>query len=395
MDRFDRLASTPRMAIAALLAALAASGCSSGTTGPTTLARAIAVADLDGDGRLDVLTALASSDPAASFLSARIQVPGAPGTFATPVRSPTGLVPVAMALGDLDGDGLPDVAVADAGAGPSGYGVDVQYRIPGSPGAYTAPLVLPTGTLVPADVAIADLDGDGRNDVVVAASGAAAVQVFFQTGPGRFAAAVAIPVDGDPTAVAAGDLTGAGRQDLVVATSNGRVSVLLHGAAPGTFLPAVSYAAGTSPFAVRVADLDGDGRPDVVVADFAGALLVFRQAPIGGGVLLPAVRHATLGFGSCAIALGDVDGDGRLDVVVANAGPPGDPGSVSVFLQRTPGTLGVPMLYAGYWGPLSVALGDLNGDGLLDLAVADGGPAVRFQSPALPGFFLPPVWLLE
>jgi hypothetical protein len=383
--------------LAALLAVLALGACSSGTSSaPYTLARSIAVADLDGGGQPDVLTAISSSDPAGSFLSARIQVPAAPGTFAAPVRSPTGLVPVAMAVGDLDGDGLPDVAVADAGAGAAGYGVDVQYRLPATPGAFSAPVVLPLGSLVPVDLTLADLDGNGRKDVVVAASGASAVQVFFQQPSGSFAPAVAVPAGGEPTAVAAGDLTGSGRLDLVVATANGRVSVLLHGATTGTFLPPVTYLAGTNPAAVRLADMDGDGRLDVVVADLAGAVLVLLQSPSGGGVLLPVASYPTLGFASCALAIGDVDGDGRNDVVVANAGPPGDPGSVSVLLQAgAPGHLAVPMVYAGYWGPLSVALGDLDGDGRLDIAIADGGPSIRFQSPALPGFFLPPVWLYE
>jgi hypothetical protein len=61
--------------------------------------------------------------------------------------------------------------------------------------------------------------------------------------------------------------------------------------------------------------------------------------------------------------------------------------------HAVPGQLGPPVRYRGYWGPLSVALGDLNGDGLLDMVVADGAPYVRFQSTVTPGLFLPPTWL--
>ncbi len=377
-----------------LLAALVVSACSS-STGTGYLAQAVAVADLDGDGRPDILSAMAAAPPP-GILSARIQAPGAAGTFANPVRSPTGGDPVAVAVGDLDGDGLPDVAVADAAAAADGsHSVDVQFRVAGTPGAFSAPVALPLGTLTPRDLALADLDADGRLDIAVAAAGSNDVQVLFQQAPGSFAAPVGFPVGGGPTAVAGAALLGTGGTDLVVVTANGKLSVLLHGPAPGTFLPAVSYAAGTSPAAVQVADMNGDGFRDVLVANLDGTLLVFLQAPVGDGTLLPPVVHDTLDYGSCSIAIGDIDGDGRPDVVVANAGPPGYPGSVSVFMQdhAVPGQLGLPVRYPGYWGPLSVALGDLDGDGLLDMVVADGTPYIRFQSTVAPGLFLPPAWL--
>jgi hypothetical protein len=382
------------LAAGSLLAALLLAACSS-STGTGYLAQSIVVADLDGDGRPDILSAIAAAPPPA-FLSARIQAEAAPGTFANPVQSPTGGDPVAIAVGDLDGDGLPDVAVADAAAAADGsHAVEVQFRVAGTPGAFSAPVALPFGTLTPRGLALADLDGDGRLDIAVAAAGSGDIQVLFQQTPGTFAPRVGFPVGGEPTAVAGARLTGAGGADLVVVTANGKLSVLLHGSAPGTFLPAVSYAAGTSPAAVQVADMNGDLLPDVVVADFDGTLLLFLQAPAGDGTLLPPAVYETLDYGSCSIAIGDIDGDGRPDVVVANAGPPGYPGSVSVFMQDhvVPGRFGLPVRYPGYWGPLSVALGDLNGDGLLDMVVADGTPYVRFQSTVAPGQFLPPTWL--
>jgi hypothetical protein len=185
--------------------------------------------------------------------------------------------------------------------------------------------------------------------------------------------------------------------DLVVATANGKVSVLLHGSSAGTFLPGVDYPAGTSPAAVQVADLNGDGRPDILVADYLGSLIVLPQSPAGDGTFQAAVSHGTHTPGSCSLAVGDLDGDGRPDVVVANAGPPGDPGSVSVFLQdpATPGVLKPPVLYRGYWGPLWVVIGDLDGDGRPDLVVADGAPYIRYQVPGAPGEFLPPTWLRQ
>jgi len=381
-----------------LVSSLVAAGCESSSSGTGFITQSVAVVDLSGTGHLTVLSANAASPQSQSFLVARIQESTTPVAFQAPVRSATGLAPVAMVAGDLNGDGLVDVAVADRAAVNGNHFVDVQFQAAGSPGSFSAPVELPLGVLLPHDLALADLDGDGKLDIAVAASGTSAVQVFFQGAvAGSFGPAIAYAVGGEPAAVATADLIGSGRADLVVATANGKVSVLLHGPSPGTFLPGVDYPAGTNPAGVQVGDLNGDGRPDILVADYLGALVVLLQSPAGDGTFQAAVSYDTRTPGSCSLALGDLDGDGRLDVVVANAGPPGYPGSVAVFLQdpATPGALKPAVLYRGYWGPLWVAIGDLDGDGRPDLVVADGEPYIRYQNPTTPGEFLPPTWLRQ
>ena len=245
---------------------------------------------------------------------------------------------------------------------------------------------------------MADLNGDTYPDVVVAADGASSVLLFTQAVTGRtFNAPVSLAVGGAPTSVAIADVNGDGLPDLVVATSAGVVSVLL-GNGDGTFQAHVDYTVGPNPVSVKVADLDGDGRPDLIVANNGTSLapttkglsiLLQNAAPAAAGTFGAAVTYDVGDAGSTCVAVGDLNGDGKPDIVVSNFGLPGLPGSVSVLLQdpASPGTFKAPVLYTGLQGPTSVAIGDLNGDGLPDLVIGDGGLFVRLQTPGQPGLF--------
>jgi hypothetical protein len=292
------------------------------------------------------------------------------------------------------------VAVACGASATSSFEVDVHLQSTSRPGSFGAPLVLSTGTARPTSVRLADLDGDGRLDLLVGVASGNSVLLFFQVpspaAPGSFGAAIPLPLvgGGSPVAVAAADLTGAGRLDLVATTSAGTAVVFLHDTAAGTFRAGVAFPAGLYPVAVEVADLDGDGHPDLVMADASGSLLVMTQRS-GGGLFDPVVAYDVHDRYTQSLTVADLDGDGRLDVAVASAGPPGLPGSVAVFLQAPdpapPGRLLPPQLYAGYTGPLSICAADVDLDGRPDLVIADGLASIRFQDPV--GLFWPPVWL--
>ena len=376
------------------------------------LVNGIAVADVDANGTPDILGMVSTDSggtPTQGYVSTRFQNPN--GTFALPpTRFGVGVAPANFVAADVDGDGRPDLVVANAGD----HSVSVRLADPARPGFFLPALVLSTPGRIPLDVAVGDLNGDGLTDIVVAASSdpgftpvlLPAVMVFHQISPPgpnavQFAPPVFYPVGGDPQAVTVADLDGNGFADIAVATTADTVSVLLQTAA-GVIAPAVDYATGVQPVAIKAADLDGDGKLDLLTANFGAAvnpgtqgLSVLIQGATAGTFVAP-VHYAT-GFRSTALAVGDLNGDGNRDIAVACEGLPGDPGTVSVFLQTppaaaTPGVLLPAANYRGVWGPMGVAIADIDGDGHPDLVLADGDIVVRLNSATSPGTFGSPLF---
>jgi hypothetical protein len=376
------------------------------------LVNGIAVADVDANGKPDIL-GMVSTDlggtPTPGYVSTRFQNPN--GTFALPpTRFGVGIDPANFVAADVDGDGRPDLVVANAGD----HTVTVRLADPARPGFFLPALVLSTPGRIPLDVAVGDLNGDGLTDIVVAASfdasagmipPAPSVMVFHQISPPtpnavQFAPPVTYTVGGEPQAVTVADLDGNGFADIAVATTADKVSVLLQTAA-GVIAPAVDYATGVQPVAVKAADIDGDGKLDLLTANFGAAvnpgtqgLSVLIQGATAGTFLAP-VHYAT-GDRPTALAVGDLNGDGKPDIAVACEGLPGDPGTVSVFLQTppaaaTPGVLLPAVSYRGVWGPMGVAIADIDGDGHPDLVLADGDIVVRLNSATSPGTFGSPL----
>lgn len=365
----------------------------------------IAVADIDGNHLPDILGLVSTgygNTPTQGYVSTRLQT--TPGTFAMPVRFGVGTGPANLLVTDVNGDGHPDLVVPNA----DDHSVTVRFADPAKHGYFLPAVVLSTPGRTPLDVAVGNLSGhsDGLLDVVVAASAPvsaavippplATVMVFPQTAAGTFGAPVTDEVGGDPQAVTVADLDGNGRADIAVATTANTVSVLLQ-TSTGVFAPAVDYATGVQPVAIKAADLDGSGKLALLTANYGASispgslgLSVLRQGSTPGTFLAP-VHYAT-GYRSTALAVGDLNGDGKLDVVLTNSALPGDPGSVSVLLQNpvTPGALLPTVNYTGVYGPMGVAIADMDGDGHPDLVLADGDIVVRFNSATTPGTFGPP-----
>jgi hypothetical protein len=186
----------------------------------------------------------------------------------------------------------------------------------------------------------------------------------------QFAPAVNYPTGINPGGVAVGDFNQDGIPDLVTANGAGTVSILL-GNGDGTFRPSRDYGAGVGTSSVAVGDFNGDGKPDLVVANNGGFGVLLGN---GDGTFQPVVEYNTvvpLGF----VAVADFNGDGKLDLVVAG-GPRFTGPFLGVFLGKGDGTFAPAAVTGQGFYALSVAVGDFNGDGRLDLAVTFAGITV-------------------
>ncbi|OGX82004.1 hypothetical protein BEN47_05125 [Hymenobacter lapidarius] len=336
----------------------------------------IALADVDGDARLDLVVTITAS----GSVSVLLNRPAAPGAFAPAVTYPSVAgFPVRLAVTDVNGDGRPDILLAMQ----QGGGVGVMLNSPAAPGTF-----LPLTTYLtqgdPRSLAVGDVNGDGRPDVVALNLTDGTVGVLFNSLaiPGTFSTPPAVYATGGTSAqgIALGDVNRDGRLDLVVGGGGtGRVGVLLNQAArPGTFAPVVTYDSGGSyPQDVAVGDVNGDGRPDIVVATgnnaSVGVLLNSATAP--GTFPAAATTYATGNDGAFSVVLGDVNGDRRLDIVTGNYQTFPAHASVGVFLNSAtaPGTF--PAVAAAFnsggESTHDVAVGDVDGDGRPDIAAVN------------------------
>jgi hypothetical protein len=225
--------------------------------------------------------------------------------------------------------------------------------------------------------AIDDLNDDGIPDVAIASKringppphpGRVLVKFQDLLSPGTFSSAVKFRVGHDPLAVATDDINGDGLTDLVTAnSSDDNISVLLQDPAmPGNFLAANDFVVGNYPEDLAIGDQDGDSLVDIAIAD--NSLSILFQDPASIGNFLP---RASLGIGSGSVAIGDLDGDLLADLAATSA----NPGVVRILLQdpATPGTFLPAVEYTAGDQPIHVAIGDLDGDTLPDLAVANLG----------------------
>ncbi len=335
----------------------------------------VAVGDFNRDGRADLVKANASTDDVSVLLGA------GSGSLGRATSFPAGDTPRSVAVGDLNGDGNLDLVTADGGGG-------VSVLLGSGNGSFGAPTSYEAGA-APRSVAIGDFNNDGKPDLATANQGSEDASVLLGTGSGSFGAATGFsvgeilnPGDLSPFSVAIGDLNNDGRPDLAVANSfAGNVAILL-GAGDGSFGPPTSFPAGSFPFSVAIGDLNNDGRPDLVTAN-DGSSDVNVLLGKGNGSFDPRTPFDFDNpFPLRSVVIGDLNGDGVPDLAAGGQLVGSADGFIRVLPGEGDGSFGAAITPPSGHRAGVVAIGDLNGDGAPDLATAhDGGVSVLLNAP--------------
>jgi hypothetical protein len=304
-------------------------------------------------------------------------------TFATKQDFGTGNSPFSVALGDFNLDGKVDLAIANLGD--NTISVLLNTTTTGaSTLTFAAKQDFGTGSS-PYSVAIGDFNSDGKPDLVAANNGSNTVSVLLNTtttggSTPTFAAKQDFGTGSHPAILAVGDFNGDSVLDLAIANySSGTVSVLLNTTTPSamtlTFAAKQDFGTGSLPIGIALGDFNGDGKLDLAAGNNGSNTVSVLLNTTAQGALTPSfATKQDFGTGNNpdSVARGDFNWDGKPDLAIANYSD----GTVSVLSNTTaPGATTLTFASKQDLGtgtiPISVAIGDLNGDGKLDLAVAN------------------------
>ena len=348
----------------------------------------VALGDLNGDGKLDILLGNAGVTnnciPNCTYESSQVYVNNGTGGFTAPplTINPTGNATTSVALGDINGDGKLDIVLGNGtnNCNPNCTYESSQVYVNNGTGGFTAPpLTLnPTGNDT-RSVAMGDLNGDGKLDIVLGNNGQPS-QVYLN-GTGGFTAPPLTlnPASNATRGVALGDLNGDGTLDILLGNNYEPSQIYLNNG-KGSFTAAASplNPGGITTKCVALGDLNADGTVDILLGNSLETSQVYLNDSKGSAIVpslppatfkLPLYLNQTKTLTTSSVALGDLNGDGSLDLVLGSSG--GLPSQVYLNDGHGGYTATAAPINPGGNRTLSVALGDFNGDGSLDLVLGN------------------------
>ena len=337
---------------------------------------AIVAGEFDGNATLDLAVTNQHDNTVSILLN------NGNGTFQPHVDYATGAAPVAVVAGDFNGDGFLDLAVANSTAN------TVSVLLGNGNGTFQAKqdFSTGTGTQTPVWLAVGDFNGDGKLDLAVANEASNTISIFLGNGDGTFTLKSSPVVATGPNSVAVGDFNVDGFLDLAVASPIANsVSVLL-GNGDGTFQAGQVLAnIKSAPHSVTVADFNGNWLLDLAICNETSDTTVLGFGNGNGTFQTPLENYST-GTAPAIEVVGDLNGDGYLDLITNNVN---SQGTFSYLLGNGDGTFQFHINYGTGAGPLGLAVGDFNNDGRLDIAVAastentTGAVTIMSQVPAV------------
>ncbi len=330
------------------------------------------IKDLDGDGKSDISLLNGGTNTQTISVFKNTSTTGFI-SFASKIEFNAGLWPYSISVDDIDGDGKPDINFTNANSN----SISVLRNTSSIGNISFASKVDFTTGASPYSVVVGDIDGDGKPELAIANWDSNSVSIFrniSNVGSIGFASKLDFATGAQPFSLVLGDIDGNGKPDLAVTNSNNNsMSIFLNNSTLGNinFGSKVDFSTGPQPYPISIGDLDGDGKPDIVVGNIGSdSISIFLNTSNSNNVNFAPKIDLVTGTDPYSINIGDIDGDGKPDIAIGNTN------SNSISVYKNTSTLGSISFvtkndFPTGTNPYSANIGDIDGDGKPDLAVSN------------------------